>query len=248
MGSYDRRSQKVTRAFVQLLHAAGVNFAILGDEEKGSGDTPRRLGNEMLFQELARDNIETFKTYGVKKIVTACPHTFNTFKNEYPDFGMTGVEVMHHTELPDELVQEGKLRPVHPVKARVTYHDSCYLGRYNGIYDQPRRILQAIPGIDLVEMARSRENAMCCGAGGGRMWMEEKAGKRINLARTEQALAVGPDIISSACPYCLTMMEDGAKLADRDDVGTKDVAEILALSVFGNATESQHEEQEVVYP
>lgn len=161
---------------------------------------------------------------------------------------MTGVEVMHHTELLDELVQEGKLRPVHPVKARVTYHDSCYLGRYNGIYDQPRRILQAIPGIDLVEMARSRENAMCCGAGGGRMWMEEKAGKRINLARTEQALAVGPDIISSACPYCLTMMEDGAKLADRDDVGTKDVAEILSLSVFGNATESQHEEQEVVYP
>lgn len=247
MGSYDRRSQKVTRVLVQLMNEAGVNFAILGDEEKGSGDTPRRLGNEMLFQELARENIETFQRYGVHKIVTACPHTFNTFKNEYPDFGLTDVEVMHHTELLDKLVRDGILKPVHRVEERVTYHDSCYLGRYNDIYDAPRRILKAIPGVELVEMARHRENAMCCGAGGGRMWMEETSGKRINLARTEQALAVHPTTISSACPYCLTMMEDGTKFVEREDVRAKDVAELLALSVFGHSNESKQEEQEVIY-
>ncbi|TDY50626.1 Fe-S oxidoreductase [Alicyclobacillus sacchari] len=246
MGSYDRRVRKVTHAFVRLLHEAGVNFAILGDEENGSGDTPRRLGNEMLFQQLAMENIATFQQYGVRKIVTACPHTFNTLKNEYPEFGMEGVEVYHHTQLLAELVKQGKLRPTHRLQERVVYHDACYLGRYNGVFDAPREILEAIPGVELVEMERNRENAMCCGAGGGRMWMEETKGKRINLARTQQALSVHPTVIGSACPYCLTMMEDGTKLTETDDtVKARDVAELLAASVFAEDVRQNKEDEEV---
>lgn len=243
MGSYDNRSRKVTRSLVHLLNEAGVNFAILGNEEKNSGDTPRRMGNEFLFQQLCVENIEIFNKYGVQKIVTACPHTFNVFKNEYPDFGLTA-EVLHHTELLDELVKTGKLIPKHTLTEKITYHDSCYLGRYNDVYDQPRDVLRAIPGVELVEMERSRENGMCCGAGGGQMWMEEDTGKRVNLARTEQALSVSPTMISSACPYCLTMLEDGTKLKEVEDkVQTKDIAEILEASVFGV---SEMNEQEVV--
>lgn len=233
MGSYDNRSIKVTRSFVRLLNEAGVNFAVLGNEEKGSGDTPRRLGNEFLFQQLCEENIAVFEKYHVRKIVTACPHTFNTFKNEYPEFGLKA-EVLHHTQLLEQLVMEGRLKPGHFVKERITYHDSCYLGRYNGVFDSPRNIIRAIPGAELVEMKRSRENAMCCGAGGGRMWMEEGAGKRVNLARTEQALEVRPTVISSACPYCLTMLSDGTKMKGvEESVKTKDIAELLAESVFG---------------
>ncbi|MUG67274.1 4Fe-4S dicluster domain-containing protein [Paenibacillus campinasensis] len=243
MGSYDNRSRKITRAFVRLMNEANVNFAILGNEEKNSGDTPRRLGNEFLFQQLCQENIEIFRKYNVTKIVTACPHTFNIFKNEYPDFGLEA-EVIHHTELLDQLLKEGRLVPTHPVREKITYHDSCYLGRYNDVYDQPRNVLRAIPGVELLEMARSRENGMCCGAGGGRMWMEEDEGKRVNLARTEQALAVSPTMISSACPYCLTMLEDGTKLKEVEEhVRTRDIAEILEESVFGL---SQTQEQEVV--
>ncbi|MEK5059034.1 hypothetical protein BK126_01020 [Paenibacillus sp. FSL H7-0326] len=243
MGSYDNRSRKVTRSLVHLLNEAGVNFAILGNEEKNSGDTPRRMGNEFLFQQLCVENIEIFNKYDVQKIVTACPHTFNVFKNEYPDFGLTA-EVLHHTELLDELVKTGKLIPKHTLSEKITYHDSCYLGRYNDVYDQPRDVLRAIPGVELVEMERSRENGMCCGAGGGQMWMEEDTGKRVNLARTEQALSVSPTMISSACPYCLTMLEDGTKLIEIEDkVQTKDIAEILEASVFGV---SEMNEQEVV--
>lgn len=238
MGSYDLRARKVSRDFARLLDAAGVSFAILGNEERNSGDTPRRMGGEMLFQQLAAENIETFRRYNVRRIVTACPHTFNTFKNEYPEFGLEDVEVLHHTQLLDRLVREGLLRPRYEVKERITYHDSCYLGRYNGVYEEPRRVLRAIPGVELVEMARSRENGMCCGAGGGLMWMEEGetggAHARVNLIRTEQALAVQPTVISSACPYCLTMMEDGTKMKGMDAaVQARDVAELLALSVFG---------------
>jgi len=236
MGAYDLRARKISRALARLLNEAGVSFAILGNEERNSGDTPRRMGNEMLFQQLASDNIETFRKYGVRKIVTACPHTFNTFKNEYPDFGLENVEVMHHTQLLDRLIREGKLRPRYEVKERIAYHDSCYLGRYNNVYDEPRNVLRAISGVELVEMARSRENGMCCGAGGGMMWMEETAGKRVNLARTEQALAVKPTVIGSACPYCLTMMEDGTKMKEvADDVRAKDIAEILEQAVFGDS-------------
>lgn len=234
MGSYDNRSRKVTRSLVRLMNEAGVNFAILGNEEKNSGDTPRRMGNEFLFQQLCEENIATFRKYNVHKIVTACPHTYNTLKNEYPEFGLEA-DVLHHSELLDELVRTGKLVPRHEVEERITYHDSCYLGRYNGVYEQPRNVLRAIKGVTLLEMERSRENGMCCGAGGGMMWMEETAGKRVNLARTEQALATKPTVISSACPYCLTMMEDGTKLLEAEEaVQTRDIAEILELAVFGS--------------
>jgi Fe-S oxidoreductase len=236
MGSYDLRSRKISQAFANLLNESGISFAILGNEEKNSGDTPRRMGNELLFQQMCAENIETFEKYGVKKIVTTCPHTFNTFKNEYPDFGLEGVEVMHHTQLLDQLIKEKKLTPHYEVNERIVYHDSCYLGRYNNVYEQPRDILRAIPGVELVEMERSRENGMCCGAGGGMMWMEETAGKRVNLARTEQALEVNPTMISSACPYCLTMMEDGTKMKEVEErVKARDIAEILEQSVFGQS-------------
>ncbi|MCR8843424.1 heterodisulfide reductase-related iron-sulfur binding cluster [Paenibacillus sp. SC116] len=241
MGSYDNRSRKVTRAFVRLLNEAGVNFAILGNEEKNSGDTPRRMGNEFLFQQLCEENIGTFQKYNVRKIVTACPHTYNTLKNEYPEFGLEA-EVLHHTELLDELVRDKRIVPKHEVKERVTYHDSCYLGRYNNVYDQPRNVLRAIEGVELLEMERTRENGMCCGAGGGMMWMEETAGKRVNLARTEQALEVKPTVISSACPFCLTMMEDGTKLLNAEEsVQTKDIAELLELAVFGPVSSGDKE-------
>lgn len=243
MGSYDNRSRKITRALVRLMNEAGVSFAILGNEEKNSGDTPRRMGNELLFQQLCTENIATFQKYNVSQIITACPHTYNTLKNEYSEFGLTA-EVIHHTELLDKLVKEGRLTPAYEVPETITYHDSCYLGRYNNVYDQPRDVLRAIPGVKLKEMERSRENGMCCGAGGGRMWMEEDEGKRVNLARTEQALAVSPTLISSACPYCLTMLEDGTKEKEVEgSVKTKDIAEILELSVFGP---SPNQEGEVV--
>lgn len=227
MGSYDNRNMKVIHALVHLLHEAKVKFAVLGNEEKNSGDIPRRMGNEYMFQELCRDNIATFQKYNVKKIVTACPHTFNTFKNEYPEFGLRA-EVVHHTQLLAQLITEGRIRPKHAMNERITYHDSCYLGRYNNVYEAPREILKAIPGVKLVEMERSFENSMCCGAGGGMMWMEERAGKRINLERTEQALEVQPDIISSGCPYCLIMLEDGMKMKGMEQpIPSRDVAEIL---------------------
>ncbi|MED0770785.1 (Fe-S)-binding protein [Bacillus siamensis] len=233
MGSYDNRSQKIAVSFAKLLNEAGVSFAILGNKEKNSGDTPRRLGNEFLFQELAEHNIGEFEKHGIKKIVTIDPHAYNMFKNEYPDFGFQA-EVYHHTELLAELVSQGKLKPLHPVNETITFHDSCYLGRYNEVYEPPRAILKAIPGVQLKEMERSRENGMCCGAGGGLMWMEEETGVRINTARTEQALSVSPTVISSGCPYCLTMLGDGTKAKEAEDaIGTYDVSELLAMSVFG---------------
>ncbi|MTH54056.1 4Fe-4S dicluster domain-containing protein [Bacillus mangrovi] len=233
MGSFDNRSQKIALSFAKLLNEAGVTFAILGNKEKNSGDTPRRLGNEFLFQELASKNIEEFEKIGVKKIITIDPHAYNIFKNEYPDFGLQA-EVYHHTELLAKLVKEGKLKPVHEVKETITFHDSCYLGRYNDVYDAPRDILKSIRGVKLVEMARRRETGMCCGAGGGLMWMEEDTGTRINVARTEQALAVNPTVISSGCPYCLTMLSDGTKAKEVEEtVSTYDVAELLEKAVIG---------------
>ncbi|AST93791.1 hypothetical protein BC6307_22205 [Sutcliffiella cohnii] len=233
MGSFDNRSQKIAIAFAKLLNEAGVKFAILGNKEKNSGDTPRRLGNEFLFQELATNNIAEFEKNEVKKIVTIDPHAYNIFKNEYPDFGLEA-EVFHHTEVLAELVQAGKLKPTVEVNETITFHDSCYLGRYNEVYDPPREILKAIPGVKLVEMERNRESGMCCGAGGGLMWSEETVGTRINVARTEQALAVNPSVISSGCPYCLTMMSDGTKAMEVDEtVSTYDVAELLEKAIFG---------------
>ncbi|WP_251551750.1 (Fe-S)-binding protein [Neobacillus muris] len=233
MGSYDNRSQKIALSFAKLLNEAGVKFAILGNKEKNSGDTARRLGNEFLFQDLAAKNIEEFKKAEVKKIVTIDPHAYNIFKNEYPDFGLEA-EVYHHTEVLYQLVKEGRLVPSHEVNETITFHDSCYLGRYNDVYDPPREILKSIPGVKLVEMERNREKGMCCGAGGGLMWMEEETGHRINVARTEQALSVSPSVISSGCPYCLTMLTDGTKAKEVEDkVSTYDVAELLEKAVCG---------------
>lgn len=237
MGAYDSRSQKIALAFAKLMNRAGVSFAILGNTEANSGDTARRIGNEFLFQEIAEKNIKQFNKYNVKKIVTIDPHAYNIFKNEYPDFGFEA-EVYHHTQLLYDLIMEGKLQPTGQINERLTYHDSCYLGRYNGVYDPPREILKSIPGLELVEMVRTRENGMCCGAGGGLMWTEETTGNRINVARTEQALQVNPSMISTGCPYCLTMVSDGTKAKEVDeDIGTLDVAEILAISVFAEEEE-----------
>lgn len=233
MGAFDNRSQKIALSFAKLLNEAGVKFAILGNKEKNSGDTPRRLGNEFLFQELAAANIAEFEKNDVKKIVTIDPHAYNIFKNEYPAMGFQA-EVYHHTELLAQLVKEGRLKPQHAVNETITFHDSCYLGRYNDVYDPPREILKAIPGVKLMEMARNRQDGMCCGAGGGLMWMEEDTGHRINVARTEQALAVNPSIISSGCPYCLTMLSDGTKAKEVEEtVATYDVAELLEKAVIG---------------
>jgi len=238
MGSFDNRSQKIALSLAKLLNEAGVKFAIFGNKEKNSGDTPRRLGNEFLFQELAAHNIAEFEQAGVEKIVTIDPHAYNIFKNEYKDFGLKA-EVVHHTELLAQLVNEGRLQPKYAVNERITFHDSCYLGRYNEVYNPPREILKKIPGIALVEMERNRENGMCCGAGGGLMWMEEDTGHRINVARTEQALAVNPSVISSGCPYCLTMLSDGTKAKEMEDsVKTYDIAELLERAVFGEKKET----------
>ncbi|MDV2886508.1 (Fe-S)-binding protein [Alkalihalophilus pseudofirmus] len=238
MGSYDKRSQKIAQSFAKVMNEAGVTFAIIGNKEKNSGDTPRRLGNEFLFQELATANIELFNKHNVKKIVTIDPHAYNTFKNEYPDFGLEGVEVYHHTEVLADLIKEGRIKPTHEVNETVVYHDSCYLGRYNEVYEPPREILEAIPGVKLVEMERNRQNGMCCGAGGGMMWMEEDAGQRVNVARTEQALEVQPSMIGSGCPYCLTMLSDGTKAKEvEEDVQTLDIVEILEKSLIKKETE-----------
>ena len=239
MGAFDNESQKIALAFAKLMNKAGVKFAILGNKEMNSGDTARRIGNEFLFQEIAEKNIKEFKKHDVKKIVTIDPHAFNIFKNEYPDFGFEA-EVIHHTHLLIDLLKAGRLKPEGRIEHRLTYHDSCYLGRYNDVYDPPREILKAIPGLEVVEMVRNKENGMCCGAGGGLMWSEETVGHRINVARTEQALEVNPTMISTACPYCLTMISDGTKAKEVDqDIGTMDVAEILALSVFANEKEEE---------
>ena len=245
MGSFDNRSQKIALAFAKLMNKAGVKFAILGNKEKNSGDTPRRLGNEFLFQELATANIDEFEKNGVTKIVTIDPHAYNIFKNEYQDFGWNG-EVLHHTELLYDLIQQGRLTMDYRVDETIVFHDSCYLGRYNDVYDPPREILKGIPGVKLVEMARNREEGMCCGAGGCLMWMEEHVGNRINVARTEQALATQASVISSGCPYCLTMLSDGTKAKEVEEtVGTYDIAELLERAVFGTEEEAPVEEVQV---
>jgi Fe-S oxidoreductase/nitrate reductase gamma subunit len=204
-GSYEDRAKKVSRALVELLSAAGVSFAILGTEETCNGDSARRMGNEYLFQILARQNVETLNGYGIQSIVTNCPHCFNVIKNEYPDFG-GHYEVMHGTELVSKLIGQGRIRMENAIPESITFHDPCYLGRYNGVYDAPRRILEAIPGLRLQELPRSRERGLCCGAGGGRMWMEEKLGSRINQTRMKEIAAAGTDAVGVSCPFCMVMI------------------------------------------
>jgi len=229
-GALIERNQKVVRATAQLLEKAGVKFAVLGREEKCTGDPARRIGNEFLFEMMAKDNVETLNGYGVKKIVTSCPHCFNTFRNEYPQFG-GDYEVYHHSEFLAELVNEGRIKTTIQSDKTVTYHDPCYLGRHNGVFDAPRQLVR-ISSRSTVEMKQSREQGFCCGGGGGMSFVEEPKDKRVNQERARQALETGADIVAVGCPFCMTMMEDGvnAKRGDRD-VKVMDVAELLWQSV-----------------
>jgi len=233
--SYDDRAKKIARSTAQLLLAAGVDFAILAEEETCTGDPARRAGNEYLYSMLAETNAATLNGYkaqgGVKKIITTCPHCFNTLKNEYPDFGAK-FEVVHHTDYMLELVALKKLQPTKPVRAKVVYHDSCYLGRYNDIYESPRTILQGIPGVELVEAEGvNKKKGLCCGAGGAQMFMEEQNSNRVNVKRTLQLLDTGATTIASACPFCMTMLSDGIKSQSKEEtVRNMDVVEMLALS------------------
>ena len=234
-GALEDRARKTTKAIASLLHTAGVKFAVLGPAETCTGDPARRIGNEFVFSMLAAQNIETLNEAAPKTIVASCPHCFNTIANEYPQLG-GNYEVIHHTQLLARLVAEGKLKPAGRVEEKLTYHDPCFLGRHNKVYTPPREILEAVPGVQATEMHRCKERGFCCGAGGARMWMEERIGKRINTERIEEALALSPDTISTSCPYCLVMLGDAvsAKKSSGDAKETLevvDVAQLLARSV-----------------
>ena len=232
--SYDEANRAVARAFVGLLQKAGVDFAILGRNESCNGDPARRIGNEYLYQMQAQHNIEAMNGAKVRKVIATCPHCFNTIKNEYPQFGGS-YEVVHHTQLLASLIKEGRLHPSQRIDGKFTYHDSCYLGRWNDIYDPPRAVVEAIPGADLVEIERHRKRGFCCGAGGGRMWMEEKIGKRINHERVEQTLRTEAPRVATACPFCLTMFRDGISAKGAEDrLQVRDLAQYLAESVNGS--------------
>ena len=234
-GALEDRAKKTTKAIATLLHTAGVKFAVLGPAETCTGDPARRIGNEFVFSMLAQQNVETLNEAGAKKVVASCPHCFNTISREYPQLG-GNYEVIHHTQLLARLVADGRLQPVTPVQEKLTYHDPCFLGRHNKVYTPPREILDAVPGVEATEMHRCKERGFCCGAGGARMWMEERIGKRINTERIEEALALEPDTTSTACPYCLVMLGDAvaAKKSSGDAPDTLevvDVAQLLARSV-----------------
>ena len=239
-GALEDRAKKTTKAIASLLHTAGVKFAVLGPAETCTGDPARRIGNEFVFSMLAQQNIETLNEAGARTIVASCPHCFNTIANEYPQLG-GNYEVIHHTQLLARLVAEGKLKPAGRVDEKLTYHDPCFLGRHNKVYTPPREILEAVPGVEATEMHRCKSRGFCCGAGGARMWMEERIGKRINTERIEEALALSPDTISTACPYCLVMLGDAvsAKKSSgeaKETLEVVDVAQLLARSVSPTAS------------
>jgi Fe-S oxidoreductase/nitrate reductase gamma subunit len=227
-GSYDDRYKKVSKSFATLMQKAGINFRILGTEEKCNGDTARRLGNEYISQMMIQENVEILNGYAIKKIVTACPHCFHSLGNEYKQFG-GNYEVKHHTQFINELIEEGRITlKDESAGTKATYHDSCYLGRYNDVYDPPRDSLNKINGLDLIEMERNRSRGFCCGAGGGRMFLEDEEGGKINVERTKEALGTGADTIASACPFCMTMLNDGIKHFEKsEEVSVKDIAEIV---------------------
>jgi len=233
-GSFDQRAQRITKAFAAILNKVGISFAILGKEEMCTGDPARRAGNEFLFQMMAYQNIQTLNNYGIKKIVTACPHCFNIIKNEYPELG-GNYEVVHHTSFLQQLIDEGriKLKDGDIFKGKkITYHDSCYLGRGNNIYEAPRKVLEALDA-ELVEMKRCGKNGFCCGAGGAQMFKEEEPGKtRVNWERVNEAVLTGSNIIAAACPFCNTMLTDGIKAAEKEnDVQVMDIAELIAAGI-----------------
>src|SRR5882762_2011820 len=227
--SFDDRNRKVAHAFSRILRKAGVRFAILGPEEKCTGDPPRRLGNEYLAQTMIMGNVETLNRYGVTRIVATCPHCFNTLKNEYPDFGGK-YDVVHHSQFLRELIDAGRLTPTKDVLQFLTYHDACYLGRYNQIFDEPREVLYRIPGVRVVEMEKSRDRGFCCGAGGARMWMEER-GEKVNHRRLSHIEETHANAVATACPYCLIMLDDAAKTKNREDIRRYDIAELLDRSL-----------------
>jgi len=227
MASYDPKLQRILRAIVNLFKKAQVDFGILGSRETCSGESVRKAGDEQLFQTLAQTNINTFKELGVKKIVTTSPHSYHTFKNEYPELD-GNFEVIHYSHLLAELIREGRLKPTKELNKKVTYHDPCYLGRHNGIYDEPREVLHSIPGIELIEMPRSRENSLCCGGGGGGIWMETKKGERFADIRLEEAIETGASVLAVACPFCMSMFEDSVLSLDKGDIiEIKDIAELV---------------------
>jgi Fe-S oxidoreductase/TM2 domain-containing membrane protein YozV len=229
-GALDERARRTTQALARLMHRAGVSFAVLGPAESCTGDPVRRLGNEYLFQAQARRNIETLTAAGVRKVVASCPHCFNSLSKEYPSLG-GNFEVIHHTQLLERLVTEGRLRP-RRLDAKVAYHDPCYLGRHSQIYDPPRAVISSMPGASTIEMERCRERSFCCGAGGARMWLEEPQGARINVERTNEVLATGADVVSTACPFCLIMLDDAVRARSRVENATVlDVAELLERSM-----------------
>lgn len=229
-GSFDERNKKISRSFVKIMQKAGVDFRILGTEENCSGDSARRSGNEYLYQTLVQTNIENFTKYNIKKIVTACPHCFNTIKNEYPQFG-GNYEVIHHSDYISNLIKENKIKLKNTDDKNISYHDSCYLGRYNDLYSQPREILKSI-GASITEPIDNHTKSLCCGAGGAQMWMEEQNNDRVNFKRTDQLLATKATTVATACPFCITMLTDGLKAKDKsDEIKTKDIAEIIAESL-----------------
>jgi Fe-S oxidoreductase len=228
-GAYDERSQKISKALVEVLNAARVDYAILGQEETCNGDPARRLGDEYTFQVLAQQNVETLNQYKFKRIVTACPHCFSTLSNEYPHFSGKW-EVVHHSQLIKELIAAGRLKLNRSLNESVTFHDSCYLGRYNGVYEAPRDVLTFIPGVNLVEMPRSRDTGLCCGGGGGGMWLEVHGERRIQEIRLAEAETTAPNVVASACPFCMLMFDLGSKTLkfDEKDIQLKDIAELVA--------------------